>query len=186
MSLLTSLNSPIETPTDAHIAAVAGEAATRSGNLSTMDESLSAAAAITANTVYLASLNIAIRSGPYTELHHLLGATVSGNVAAGFYTYDGTTFTRIANSGIVAVGTLNTEQTMTMLAAASPNHDDRVFAAFVASAAIFTHYRGITTPAAVGMGRAYMKAAAWDATDGLPATITSAAAADKIILQIVK
>jgi hypothetical protein len=151
------------------------------GVLSTVDETLAAGAAIVANTVYLAALNSALHTEPIDGLTHVVGGTGGGNVAAGLYTYDGTTFTRVAHSGVVATGAINTAQRLSFTAY-TPDPSARLYAGFGSDTGITVSVRTISATVSVISPRAVIKAAAW--SSGLPATITAAAAASAIVLQI--
>ena len=167
----------------AQVEAEIAEASDWAGFLATMDPSLAASSTVVANTVYLANLNTAVRTGPIDGLTHMIGATNPGSqVDAGLYTFDGTTFTRIRQSGVVAAAAINTDQRMAFTAH-TPVPGERLYSAITFDTAITVFGRALGFPAAVAIGQStVMKAAAW--ASGLPATITATANTNLIVFQV--
>lgn len=134
-----------------------------------------------ANVAHLQRFRVA-RSITISKLGVYIGATSAGNVDAGIYTSDGTTWTRIAANGGTPAGTASTMQELSLTATVTLVPGIDYWAAFVGSDGTLTVGR---VNASLGNwsghgNRVISKASSYP----LPSTITSPAKAAHVVAML--
>ncbi|MCC6314207.1 MAG: DUF4082 domain-containing protein [Thermomicrobiales bacterium] len=138
--------------------------------------------ALTANQAYLVRFRVA-KPITVANIRVFVGSATSGNLDAGLYTLNGTTWTRIASAGSTAAGTASTMQTLALTAAVTLVPGVDYWVAFAADNATVTIL--VTAISLSGAGTMYSidnMSLTKTASFPLPATLTSLAGVATMVM----